>query len=1036
MMGAKDRPPPGPSYMSEDQMGQQFHASPTTPSRLRECTIFEEGKEEDAHSHHTPTAGYLQNLRANKTRPVGSRPPPPSKLGSPRRAETETIGVHHVTTTASDGRPGLPQSSSMPIMPPQMMARERPKSSLGLNSPFAGRPLARPPSATPDDNEPTKSTEKPVLRRPHSAVYMEQGTRWMEKQEAKSLRMALEDMDLAEEQRVHTDAQDEAADLVWRHQNPNAPMPNPDLAYENPDLNRDYQSHLRKGSYSRTHSQEAVPQAAGRSSFSSTRPSTNPSGRPSMEGKRRVTPPVIQEEPDAKPNHRSQLRTGSSASSQDREDMPAALNIANKRASFSRPFSRPSVGTSAAAPERPPLPHAATTGDVVTRKTSGSKGKGYGDLAAAVKKDIDNARRRSSSGKRILSGDKKFYMHPNDKIYEDPQEEATPPKKSRSPAGMPIPDLRPTPSPPIQAPTFEPPAAQPATGYVRKNPFARVRMQQQMLERTQSEPVITKPAARLDRVEIQRNPPTQSRNAGYMSNESVPATPPRVSEDSGVEESAIEDTQSPGFKDGKEIRGDDIRAATSKQRKDRSTNLPQPTVVSDKPGRPIVSFQKEWKPKEIVLEEVHAAAVPATSTPPKADAVASLRFSNESPRPSSRGSVRASPFHRNSIPRFEPPMSSSYEPSKPALPAVNALHDQRAPSRPPVPTINLPGDEPAQKPPIPTICLPDDDEPMIPSIVLPEEPEFASSSSNSMPTMPTIPTIAVNDAPSISVSGPGFSTRPSPARHNTALPSTHAPAPPHRPLPTPTQHDPHLHHAHTTPLPRTMNNKSTPHYTPSLRQASALCAHCALPIAGRILSAAGQRFHPGCFICHECSTNLELVAFYPEPETERSKRLERIALRNNGGELPEDLTEDQFYALEASDGEPSLRFYCHLDFHEHFSPRCKSCKTPIEGEVIVACGAEWHAGHFFCAQCGDPFDSTTPFVEKDGYAWCVNCHTNRYSAKCKGCRKPVTDVVVKALGFEWHAGCFACVVSLFCVADKLVWIVFADFVPLGVRWRV
>jgi len=47
------------------------------------------------------------------------------------------------------------------------------------------------------------------------------------------------------------------------------------------------------------------------------------------------------------------------------------------------------------------------------------------------------------------------------------------------------------------------------------------------------------------------------------------------------------------------------------------------------------------------------------------------------------------------------------------------------------------------------------------------------------------------------------------------------------------------------------------------------------------------------------------------------------------------------------------RFYCHLDYHEKFSPRCKSCKTPIEGEVIVALGAEWHVGHFFCAECGD-----------------------------------------------------------------------------------
>jgi hypothetical protein len=101
-------------------------------------------------------------------------------------------------------------------------------------------------------------------------------------------------------------------------------------------------------------------------------------------------------------------------------------------------------------------------------------------------------------------------------------------------------------------------------------------------------------------------------------------------------------------------------------------------------------------------------------------------------------------------------------------------------------------------------------------------------------------------------------------------------------------------------------------------------------------------------VCHHCGEGLECVAFYPEPENARNTRVDRIHRRQAGEDI-----EVQDGVSEAEDGDESLRFYCHLDYHEFFSPRCKSCKTPIEGEVIVACGAEWHAGHFFCAQCGD-----------------------------------------------------------------------------------
>lgn len=678
----------------------------------------------------------------------------------------------------------------------------------------------------------------------------------MEKQEAKSLRMALQDMDLGEEQQIHSAAQDEAAQLVWKHQNPAAPFANPDAPYANPDARKDYRSHLRRGSYQRSHSREQVPILESRKS----------SG-----GSQRVSI----------------------------DDAPTVM----KRASTDsdRLASSP-------------------TSSMSVRKMRTPSGKSYGGLAEAVADDIAKAHRRTSSGsRRILSGEKKPFMNRNDRIWEDPEEQPAPPMAMPFIQEPKKPQAKPAATP------VQPPA------HIRKNPFARVRMQQDKLVHSNSAPVL--PVAKHNSIEIQRNPPSQSRRAWYTSNEPLAPTPPYSSDQPADEVSPKVSPKGTPTKDGLEIRDDDIRAATSKQRKDRSPKLPQPSLVSDKPGRPIVSFEQQLKEK--VLEEVHTA--PNT------------------------GPLRTHSHHGA-------PPNPAFNPPNMRAPRISVDEG----SRPPIPVINFP------------------DEPTIPTIVLPEEPDFAEPGLQSAPVTPSINIV---EAPTINISGP-----------EDAPVSTNRPAP--RPLPQPTR--PLPHHSSTSPLPRSM-----PHYTPSVRQSGALCAHCALPIAGRILSAAGQRFHSGCFVCHQCHTNLECVAFYPEPDKQRASRLERISARQAGLDIPDPghtMTEEELLQQEADDGDDGLRFYCHLDFHELFSPRCKSCKTPIEGEVIVACGAEWHAGHFFCAQCGDPFDSTTPFVEKDGYAWCVGCHTNRYSSKCRKCRKPVTDLVVKALGSDWHDKCFVCMV--------------------------
>lgn len=267
-------------------------------------------------------------------------------------------------------------------------------------------------------------------------------------------------------------------------------------------------------------------------------------------------------------------------------------------------------------------------------------------------------------------------------------------------------------------------------------------------------------------------------------------------------------------------------------------------------------------------------------------------------------------------------------------------------------------------------AVPDDAGPPVPTIVLPD-------SDNSPGNVPGIPVLVTPD-------------------DITPKPST-------RPLP-----DPRLP-LHT----RNAANGGRPrgHWSPApgaSRRATAICHECGYPIEGRFVALSGcsERFHPQCFRCHVCGTGLEALEISPEPDSFYAARLDRIRRRAAG-----EILEETPGQTMAEDGDERLRFYCHLDWHELFAPHCKHCKTPILGEHVVALGEHWHYGHFFCAECGDPFERGMTHIEKDGYAWCVACQTRRTercAPKCKRCKTAVIGQYIKALGAEWHDECFRC----------------------------
>ncbi|KAF2972966.1 hypothetical protein GQX73_g473 [Xylaria multiplex] len=517
---------------------------------------------------------------------------------------------------------------------------------------------------------------------------------------------------------------------------------------------------------------------------------------------------------------------------------------------------------------------------------------------------VNSGSRRRSSMRRNISGEieKPFS---GDQIWEEPEGTATTGRTSRQP----------------QLPDHSQPL-----GVKTRNPSSKVQFALDASQDPNASPNAT-PTKPLSRVEIHKNPPSQSRNPNYTKN--GPSESPRTSQDIPR-------------KNGVEIRSDDIRQATSMRLKDRSTKLPTPSAVSDSPGRPIVSFDKNWKAPE------EAAADPK----PDESRRVPFGFTKERARP------------QDSQPSVPTIVCTSDTPGS----ASTVAQSSRGPT--PIPNIQVDSDD---KPQIPSIAVSDDGSPPVPTIVLPGD-----YGSHGGPQAPSIPIIVTPD-------------------DVASNPST-------RPLPDPRSAQSRTRHTPGGGRPRG-------HWSPApgaSHRSTAICHECGYPIEGRFVALSGgsERFHPQCFRCYACGTSLEALEISPEPDHFYAARLDRIRRRAAGEILDEAPGQTM-----AEDGDERMRFFCHLDWHELFAPQCKHCKTPILGDHVVALGEHWHYGHFFCAECGDPFEQGMTHIEKDGYAWCVACQTKRTerrAPKCRRCKKAVLGQYVKALGAEWHDECFRC----------------------------
>ncbi|CAK7203306.1 hypothetical protein SEUCBS139899_006037 [Sporothrix eucalyptigena] len=1029
-------------------------------------------------------ANYLADLRNNRiARPGGARPLPSSSGSSSRRDSGRvSIGsrVSFAASTVAGATEALSNSSSAHQRTQSDVPSASGRPSLGAHS-IAGSVSSRysTVSGRGRDYYPmstsAKQTEEAAARplRPDEVVptdtYMESGQRWMEKEEVVSLRHALEDMDLKqqnkatagsaavsmiptpdsdadpEEQRIYNAALGEAAELVWQHQNGIKP-PEPGAPYQ-------YKHHLRKNSYA--HARTASVGRYGND----------------------IEPTGLARDPA------SRSVSGSSAGSLvDVGSRRSRHSLGSTRVVSNGSGSGIGSGSSSARQSLDQTRDATSTAPAAggSLRSKGYKGLAGGprpmvsSSASAANSKTAAAGRRRSSMKRNISGEieKPFS---GDQIYEEP-ETSTPDKRLK-----------------LGRSTNDSTTA----SVLQAKPESTVNTS---VDSTGSTTPSTGLSKLVSRFEIHRNPPSQSRNPQYTVNGNSDGDAQGVL----PKKSSVASPPDVPRKNGVEIRSDDIRQATSMKLKDRNPKLPTPSFVSDTPGRPIVSFDANWKApapadeaatdgKPGVLRETNfpsSAVGSAGSTAPPTTAVPvgsgpinkirkispknifARRAKQQQQQQQQQQAAQAALVTPSTDFRSPPPVA----PQQHQQQLVNNQQQQYQPrpqarnifSRPPAIQVNDgTGPRPAPPaiavtaaPPVPTICVSEDTAPPplsrspmpIPTISVSEDLTPPAPLPRQQAAPPPIPTIVLpgdgdepaappprSDIPNILIPGHGRNARSSPAppipvivtpddNANAAAPppvitTTPATSSSTRPLPTPASptsgnrpHRGHWSRAHAHhPAPPASSTGSV-----AGSRATARCHECRYPIEGRFIALAGlpgaasssstgsERFHPQCFRCYSCGTSLEALEISPEPDEFRNARLHRIARRARGEILEEAPGETM-----GEDGDDRLRFFCHLDWHEQFAPRCKHCTTPIVGEHVVALGAHWHVGHFFCAECGDPFGPGATHIEKDGYAWCVSCQTRRTerkAPKCRACGKAVIGQYVQALAAEWHDDCFRCAV--------------------------
>jgi len=151
------------------------------------------------------------------------------------------------------------------------------------------------------------------------------------------------------------------------------------------------------------------------------------------------------------------------------------------------------------------------------------------------------------------------------------------------------------------------------------------------------------------------------------------------------------------------------------------------------------------------------------------------------------------------------------------------------------------------------------------------------------------------------------------------------------------------------------------------------CSLCGEKIASEfnvvdnVEEADGLKWHPSCFTCCVCSTQLI----------------------------------DDVYFYEG-------KLYCQKDLYDTFLDKCARCNDPIRDQCIRALEQKWHKGCFTCKVCQTPI--TGAFMTRDGQPYCKEDYSKTFAEKCDKCGEAITAMCIAIGGKKVHPQCFRCFV--------------------------